>query len=98
VDDNNKLIAYHVWEFDRFADLIVIVNFANKPGAVIYTIGWPLTRRVIVSLTGFDDDTRPIFGNYGGYTVYPASGSYDGMSYKVNINIAPYSVVVYDLY
>lgn len=96
VDDSNKLIAYHVW--DGYQNCVVIANFGSTTWDWDYEIGWPVwaTGHSIFNsdYNGYDSG----FGNHGGWDTYPSSGSMDGMSQKASIAIAPYSVVVYDLY
>jgi 1,4-alpha-glucan branching enzyme len=61
-------------------------------------IGWPTgaTGHCVFNSdwNGYSSD----FGSYGGNTIYPSSGSYDGYSYHASISIAPYSALVYDIY
>lgn len=96
VDNNNKLIAFHRWNGSQ--NTIVIANFGSTSWSGNYQIGWPVwkTGRCIFNSdwNGYSSD----FGNHGGWDIQPVSGGMDGMGQRANINIAPYTVVIYDLY
>ncbi|NPV00231.1 MAG: hypothetical protein HPY53_02505 [Brevinematales bacterium] len=96
VDNANKLIAFHRWNGSQ--NMVIICNFANKTWNWDYQIGWPVwaTGHAVFNSdwNGYSSD----FGNFGGWETGPISGGMDGMAQKANIAIAPYSVVVYDLY
>ncbi len=96
IDDSNKLIAYHRW--DGSQNMVVIANFGSTSWSGNYQIGWPVwaTGHSVFNSdwNGYSAD----FGNHGGWDISPVSGGMDGMNQRANISIAPYSVVIYDLY
>lgn len=96
IDNDNKLIAYHRW--DGYQNMVVIANFADKSWNGDYQIGWPVWKTGHCVFNGDWNGYSSDFGNHGGWDISPTSGSMDGMSQKISISIAPYTVQVYDLY
>jgi 1,4-alpha-glucan branching enzyme len=95
VNNNNKVIAYHRWS--GYQNMVVIANFGNTSYSN-YEIGWPEWKTGYCVFNSDWNGYSSNFGNHGGWTAYPQSGGRDGMGQKASIAIAPYSVVVYDLY
>ncbi|OHD55441.1 MAG: hypothetical protein A2Y33_11605 [Spirochaetes bacterium GWF1_51_8] len=96
VDNANKVIAFHRWNGTQ--NMVIVCNFGSTTWNWNYQIGWPVwaTGHVVFNSdwNGYSGD----FGNFGGWDTGALSGGMDGMAQKANIAIAPYSVVVYDLY
>jgi len=96
IDNVNKIIAFHRWNGTQ--NMVIVCNFANTSWNWNYQIGWPVWKNGNVVFNSDWNGYSSDFGNFGGWNTGPISGGMDGMAQKANIAIAPYSVVVYDLY
>lgn len=94
VNQNDKLIAYHRWDNGGAGDdVVVVANFANR-GYNSYTLGLP---RAGVWRVRFNSDWQGYsedFGNQPGSDTTAENGAQDGMAFRANVGIGPYSVLI----
>jgi len=94
VNDGAKLVAFHRWmNGGPGDDVIVVANFANTTRNS-YTLGLPRAGtwqvRFNSDWSGYDAG----FGNHASNAVQATAGAYDGMPYRGNISIAPYTLLI----
>ena len=94
LNDNDKVIAVHRWEAGGPGDdVVVVVNMANH-SYESYGIGFPREGlwkvRFNSDWTGYSED----FGNHFSYDTLAHGGLKDGLDYRGNVGIGPYSAVI----
>ena len=94
VNNTDKVIAFHRWENGGPGDDVVIVaNFGNR-SYDSYALGFPRAGdwrvRFNSDWQGYSSD----FGNQLGYDTFASDGSRDGMPFRANVGIGPYSVLI----
>jgi len=94
VNKKDKIIAFHRWENGGPGDsVIVVLNIANR-SYDIYWIGFPRPgvwkARFNSAWIGYD----PSFSNHTSKDTVAKQGKKDGMPYKGDISIGPYSAVI----
>jgi 1,4-alpha-glucan branching enzyme len=94
VNNTDKVIAFHRWENGGPGDDVVIVaNFGNR-SYDSYALGFPRAGdwrvRFNSDWQGYSSD----FGNQLGYDTFASDGSRDGMPFRANVGIVPYSVLI----
>lgn len=94
VNDNVKLLAFHRWMGGGPGDdVIVVANFANTTWNS-YTIGFPRAGTWHVRFNSDWNGYDPSFGNHASNAVQATAGSYDGMPYRGDLSIAPYTLLI----
>jgi 1,4-alpha-glucan branching enzyme len=94
VNDNAKLVAFHRWmNGGPGDDVIVVANFANTTWNS-YTIGLPRAGTWHVRFNSDWNGYDTSFGNHPSNAVQATAGSYDGMPYRGNLSIAPYTLLI----
>ena len=94
VNDSDKLVAFHRWENGGPRDdVVVVMNFANR-SYPSYTVGFPrpgLWRvRFNSDWNGYSGD----FGNTAGFDTTAGGPGADGLSYRGNAGIGPYTALI----
>lgn len=94
VNDGAKVLAFHRWMNGGAGDdVIVVANFANQAWNS-YTIGFPRAGtwhvRFNSDWSGYDAG----FGNHPSAAVQAGSGSYDGLPFRGNVSIGPYTLLI----
>jgi 1,4-alpha-glucan branching enzyme len=94
VNNTDKLIAFHRWENGGPGDdVLVVANFANRAYGS-YSLGFPKPGwwrvRFNSDWQGYSSD----YGNQLGYDTMAGGSSQDGMPFRANVGIAPYSVLI----
>jgi 1,4-alpha-glucan branching enzyme len=94
VNNRDKVIAFHRWdEGGPGDDVLVVANLANR-SYESYTLGFP---REGFWRVRFNSDWRGYsadFGDHLGYDTVALQGEQDGMPFRGNIGIGPYSVIL----
>ena len=97
VNDYDKVIAFHRWENGGPGDdVVVVANMANRSYGS-YNIGFPREGLWKVRFNSDWQGYSADFGNHFSYDTYASPGAKDGMPYKGNIGIGPYSVILLSL-
>jgi 1,4-alpha-glucan branching enzyme len=95
IDNENKLIAFHRWHLGGLGDdVVVVANFANRTVEKV-SLGFPHPGLWRVRLNsdwrhydvGFNDHRAP--------AVKAVAGTADGMAYRADITLGPYSAVFF---
>ena len=94
LNNADKVIAFHRWsEGGQGDDVIVVANFSIR-SFPDYTVGFPREGtwwvRFNSDYSGYSGD----FGNFNGYDTRAESGWCDGMGFKGNVGVGPYSVLI----
>jgi 1,4-alpha-glucan branching enzyme len=94
VNNTDKVIAFHRWENGGPGDdVVIIANFGNR-SYDSYALGFPRAGdwrvRFNSDWQGYSSD----FGNQLGYDTFASDGSRDGMPFRANVGIGPYSVLI----
>jgi 1,4-alpha-glucan branching enzyme len=94
VNNTGKVIAFHRWKNGGPGDdVVVVANFSGQTFSS-YQIGFP---RGGLWYTRFNSDSNaysPDFGNVAGYDTNASSGTKDGLPFRGNVGIGPYSVLI----
>ncbi len=94
VNDSGKVIAFHRWMNGGAGDdVIVVANFSNQSFGN-YTIGVP---RAGAWHVRFNSDSRRYsddFGNFPSFDTSAESAGQDGMPFRANVGIGPYSTII----
>ena len=94
VNNSDKLIAFHRWEYGGPGDdVIVVANFANR-SYDSYTLGMPRAGQWRVRFNSDWQGYSPDFGNHMGYDTVAGIGPKDNMPFQANVGIGPYSVLI----
>jgi 1,4-alpha-glucan branching enzyme len=98
LNNQDKLIAYHRWKDGGPGDdTIVVANFANR-SYNSYTIGFPHDGTWYMRFNSDWNGYSPDFGNQAGYDTQADSpdgeGGADGMPFRGNIGLGPYSILI----
>lgn len=97
VNNNDKLIAFHRWDNGGAGDdVVVVVNMAAR-SYDSYSIGFPRDGFWWVRFNSDWNGFSPDFGNHPSYNTVAfnsGSGDPDGMPFRGNIGIGPYSVLI----
>jgi 1,4-alpha-glucan branching enzyme len=74
---------------------VIVANFANR-SYDSYSIGFPRQGTWYVRFNSDWKGYSPDFGNQAGYDITASNsfGGRDGLAYKGNIGIGPYSVLI----
>jgi 1,4-alpha-glucan branching enzyme len=93
VNEQTKIIAYHRWmESGRGDDVVVVANFSNQ-SFDSYSIGFPSsgmwTLRFNSDGKGYCDDFTD-----KGYSTTAEEGQCDGLQYRGNVALGPYSLII----
>jgi 1,4-alpha-glucan branching enzyme len=94
VNNTDKMIAFHRWETGGPGDdVIIVANFANL-SYDSYQLGFPRPGEWRVRFNsdwqGYSED----FGNHLGYDTVTEDAPQDGMTFRANVGIGPYSVLI----
>ncbi len=95
VNDEAKVIAFRRW--DRGGsndDCLVVLNFHREP-RMDYTIGFPSEGKWKLLLNSDWKGYSEHFGNTDSGDVMPVAEEYDGFPAKGNVNLGPYTVLIY---
>ena len=94
VNQADKLIAFHRWENGGPRDdVVVVANFANRSYGS-YTLGFPRAGRWRVR---FNSDWAGYSGDFTdqpGYDTTAIPGPQDGMSFRADVGVGPYAVLI----
>jgi 1,4-alpha-glucan branching enzyme len=93
VNDQAKTIAYHRWmEGGHGDDVIVVANFSNQ-SFDSYTIGFPTDGTWELR---FNSDSKVYSNDFTnkGYSTTTNQGGYDGLPYRGNVALGPYSLII----
>ena len=94
VNNVDKMLAFHRWETGGPGDdVVVVANFANR-GYDSYALGFPRGGQWRVR---FNSDWRGYgadFGDQPGYDTVAETGARDGMPFRANVGMGPYSVLI----
>ena len=97
VNNNDKLVAFHRWDNGGPGDdVVVIVNMADR-SYDSYSVGFPRSGLWWVQFNSDWNGFSPDFGNCPGYDTVAFNsglGDPDGMPFRGNIGIGPYSVLI----
>jgi 1,4-alpha-glucan branching enzyme len=94
VNNWNKLIAFQRWENGGAGDdVVVVANFADR-SYDNYEIGMPRQGMWRVRFNSDWQGYDPDFGNKLGYDTQAGGETLDGMPFRANVGIGPYSVIV----
>jgi 1,4-alpha-glucan branching enzyme len=94
VNNTDKLIGYHRWENGGPGDdVVVVANFANR-GYDSYTLGFPRAGQWRVRFNSDWQGYSADYGNHAGYDTVAGNGPADGMPFRANIGLGPYSVLI----
>ncbi len=94
VNNGAKVIAFHRWMNGGAGDdVIVIANFSNTTFNS-YTLGFPRSGAWQVRFNSDWNGYDPTFGNHPSGTVQATSGGYDGMPFRGNVSIGPYTMLI----
>jgi len=95
VNNVQKLIAFHRWDQGGPGDdVVVVLNFKNQAWSGNYTIGLPRPGDWHVRFNSDWDGYDPSFGNHPSPTLTAVPGAYDGLPYRANISIGPYTALI----
>lgn len=93
VNEQTKVIAYHRWmEAGRGDDVVVVANFSS--GSLdSYTIGFPVSGAWVLR---FNSDWKSYCDDFTdqGYSTTAEDGQCDGLPYRGNIGVGPYSLII----
>ncbi|WP_428561752.1 MAG: alpha-amylase family glycosyl hydrolase [Solidesulfovibrio sp. DCME] len=93
-NNTDKCIAFHRFENGGPGDdVVVVANFANR-AYPSYTIGFPRPGLWRVRLNTDGYVYSPDFGNSFSYDTTTEDLPQDGMPYRANIGIGPYSLII----
>ena len=94
MDNGNKTLAYHRWENGGPGDdVVVVANFSNAPLQNL-TIGFPRQGQWHVLFNSGANVYDPGFVNGDSFDTSANPGGKDGLNFKGNVSIGPYSVVI----
>ena len=94
VNDTDKVLAYHRWQYGgRGDDVIVVLNFGAR-GYSSYTLGFPSPGAWYVRFNSDWSGYSPDFGNHPGYDTTTGPSGRDGLPHAGNVGIGPYSAVI----
>jgi len=94
VNNGAKLIAFHRWmNGGPGDDVVVVANFANTTWNS-YTIGLPRPGAWQVRFNSDWNGYDAGFGNHPSNVVQATTGAYDGMPYRGNLSIGPYTLLI----
>jgi 1,4-alpha-glucan branching enzyme len=94
INNNNKLIAFHRWRNGGPGDdVVVVANFSGQTFSS-YEIGFPRGGLWYTRLNSDANIYSSDFGNVAGYDTTATSGSKDGLPFRANVGIGPYSVLI----
>ncbi|HBF22791.1 MAG TPA: 1,4-alpha-glucan branching protein [Planctomycetes bacterium] len=94
VNNNDKVLAFHRWDQGGSGDdVVVVANFSNTAWPS-YTIGLPRDGTWKVRLNSDWQGYDPSFGNHPSNDIPAQSGGRDGLPYRGDISIGPYTAIV----
>ncbi|MBW4425084.1 MAG: alpha amylase C-terminal domain-containing protein [Nostoc desertorum CM1-VF14] len=97
VNNNDKVIAFHRWDNGGPGDdVVVIVNMGDR-SYDRYSLGFPGGGTWWVRFNSDWNGYSPDFGNHSGYDTFADRSNpndSDGMSFRANVGIGPYSVLI----
>lgn len=97
VNDSDKVIAFHRWDNGGPGDdVVVVVNMAGR-SYNSYSIGFPGGGLWSVRFNSDWKGYSPDFGDHAGYDTVAygtSSADPDGMPFRGNVGIGPYSVLI----
>jgi 1,4-alpha-glucan branching enzyme len=94
VNNSDKVIAFHRWQDGGPGDdVVIVVNFANR-GFGSYEIGFPRAGFWRVRFNSDWQGYSPDYGNLLGYDTVAGGEPRDGMPFRGNVGIGPYSALV----
>jgi 1,4-alpha-glucan branching enzyme len=94
VNNTDKLLACHRWQDGGPGDDVMIVaNFANR-SYQSYTLGFPRAGWWRVRFNSDWQGYGADFGNQPGYDTVAGDGPADGMPFRANVGVGPYSVLI----
>lgn len=95
MDNGNKTLAYHRWENGGPGDdVVVVANFSNAPLQNL-TIGLPRQGQWHVLFNSGANVYDPGFANGDSFDTSANPGGTDGLNFKGNVSVGPYSVVIF---
>ncbi len=95
INNTDKVIAFHRWDQGGAGDdVIVVLNF-NDSGFNNYNIGMPQSGMWRVRFNSDWNGYDSSFGNWSTFDTNANSGAKDGMSYNANVNIGPYTALIF---
>lgn len=97
VNNNDKVIAFHRWDNGGPGDdVVVIVNMGDR-SYDRYSLGFPRGGTWWVRFNSDWNGYSPDFGNHSGYDTFADRSNpndSDGMPFRANVGIGPYSVLI----
>jgi 1,4-alpha-glucan branching enzyme len=94
VNNAQKVLAFHRWESGGPGDdVVVVVNCANR-AYDSYTIGMQRGGEWKVRFNGDWSGYSADFGNQGSYDTFAHEGGQDGLGYRANVGLGPYTAVI----
>jgi 1,4-alpha-glucan branching enzyme len=95
INDSDKLLAFHRWEYGGPGDDVVIVANFSATAYESYTLGFPQEGlwklRLNTDWSGYSN----LFGNHHAYDTHAFSAPKDGLSYSANVGIGPYTMLIF---
>ena len=94
VNNADKVIAFHRWQNGGPGDdVVVVANFANR-SYDSYSIGFPRSGTWHVRLNSDWQGYSADFGNHLGYDTVTGNGPADGMPFRANVGLGPYTLLI----
>jgi 1,4-alpha-glucan branching enzyme len=95
VDQGNKVIAFHRWDWGGPADDVVVVLNFSANGWSQYTVGFPRPGLWHVRFNSDSSWYDSGFDNSAGNDTSVDGGPYDSMPYSGNIGFGPYTALIF---
>ncbi len=94
-NDMAKVLAFHRWDYGGPGDdVVVVANFQNSPHTG-YTVGFPRPGQWKLRFNSDWDGYSPDFGQVISTEVEAHPGAWDNLSAHGNINLGPYSLLIF---
>ncbi len=95
VNDGDKVLAYHRWmDGGPRDDVVVVANFSSRTFDR-YTIGFPRAGTWRLRLNGDWNGYGADFGNQSSLDAGAVRGDRDGLPYRADVSIGPYTILVF---
>ncbi len=95
LNDNQDLLAFHRWDQGGPGDDVIVVVNLSAQARDDYTIGIPSEGLWKLRLNTAWRGYSKVFSDHPSGDVEAVPGSYDGMAYRAEISVAPYTILIY---
>jgi 1,4-alpha-glucan branching enzyme len=95
VNDASNIIAFYRWDKGGPKDEVVVVANFSTQSVTGYRIGVPRKGLWKLRLNSDWAGYSPDFSDFDGFNVTAEESAYDGQPCSVEVNIAPYSLLIY---